>query len=102
MSADARAQPFTGARLRRNSGGREESAMPDFGYAVSDTGDSAPAAAHSPVVQAAERLVGKIEALVHQVSALRSENASLRREVRDAVALLDRAGAALGEGASAR
>ena len=76
--------------------------MPEFGYAMSDTGESAPAAAQSPVVQAAERLVGKIEALVKQVAALRAENASLRREVRDAVALLDHAGAALGDAASAR
>jgi hypothetical protein len=46
----------------------------------------------SPVVSAAQRLVNRIEALVDEVGKLRADNASLRREVRDAVALLDAAG----------
>jgi hypothetical protein len=56
----------------------------------------------SPIVQAAERLVARIEALVNQVSSLRAENASLRREVRDAVALLERAGTAGTDGAAVK
>jgi hypothetical protein len=48
--------------------------------------------AASPIVQAAERLVSRIEALVGQVAELKADNAALRREVRAAVALLDRAG----------
>jgi hypothetical protein len=54
----------------------------------------------SPIVQAAERLVARIEGLVNQVSALRAENATLRREVREAVALLERATTAGTDGAS--
>jgi hypothetical protein len=48
--------------------------------------------ANSPIVQAAERLVTRIEALVTQVAELRADNALLRREVREALALIDRAG----------
>jgi hypothetical protein len=48
--------------------------------------------ANSPIVQAAERLVSRIEALVTQVAELKADNATLRREVRDALALIDRAG----------
>ncbi len=48
--------------------------------------------ATSPVLQAAERLVTRIEALVKQVAELKADNAALRREVRAAVALLERAG----------
>ncbi|MGA8014290.1 MAG: hypothetical protein WCB85_00030, partial [Candidatus Dormiibacterota bacterium] len=51
----------------------------------------------SPVVRAADRLVHRIELLVEEVSRLRSDNQELRRQVRDAVALLDRAAAAVGE-----
>jgi hypothetical protein len=47
---------------------------------------------NSPIVQAAERLVSRIEALVKQVAELKADNANLRREVRAAVALIDRAG----------
>jgi septal ring factor EnvC (AmiA/AmiB activator) len=50
--------------------------------------------ANSPVVQAAERLVSRIEALVNQVAELKADNATLRREVREALALIDRAGEA--------
>jgi hypothetical protein len=50
------------------------------------------AATTSPVLQAAERLVVRIEALVTQVAELKADNAVLRREVRAAVALLERAG----------
>jgi hypothetical protein len=52
----------------------------------------------SPLVLAAQRLVGRIEALVVEVAKLRADNASLRREVRDAVALLESAGAAHSNG----
>ena len=55
--------------------------------------DRDPAAgANSPIVQAAERLVTRIEALVNQVAELKADNAALRREVREALALIDRAG----------
>jgi hypothetical protein len=47
---------------------------------------------NSPIVQAAERLVTRIEALVKQVAELKADNAALRREVREALALIDRAG----------
>lgn len=51
---------------------------------ASETGERA-----SPLVTAAQRLAGRIEALVDEVARLRDDNASLRREVRAAVALLD-------------
>lgn len=50
----------------------------------------------SPLVAAAHRLASRIEALVDEVARLREDNASLRREVRGAVALLGSAGAAVG------
>jgi hypothetical protein len=46
----------------------------------------------SPLVNAAQRLVGRIEILVDEVAKLRADNASLRRDVRAAVALFDAAG----------
>jgi hypothetical protein len=52
----------------------------------------------SPLVSAAQRLVIRIEALVVEVAKLRADNASLRREVRDAVALLDSAGGSVSDG----
>jgi hypothetical protein len=62
-----------------------------------DTGDRDLASgATSPIVQAAERLVSRIEVLVNQVTELKADNAALRREVRAAVALLERAGDAAG------
>jgi hypothetical protein len=48
--------------------------------------------ANSPIVQAAERLVSRIETLVNQVAELKADNVRLRREVREALALIDRAG----------
>jgi len=63
--------------------------------------DAAEPAVSSPLVRAAQRLVAGIEGLSAQVAELRAENASLRREVREAVALLERAGTAAG-GASTR
>ena len=63
--------------------------------------DDLPAPATSPLVRAAQRLVSGIEGLSAQVAELRAENASLRREVRDAVALIERAGSATGELGSA-
>ena len=72
--------------------------MPDWDPAV--TGDEAPRpAASSPLVQAAEKLTVRIGVLVDEVASLRAENITLRREVREAVALIERAGtASAGEG----
>jgi hypothetical protein len=53
---------------------------------------SAASERQSALVHAAQRLAGRIEALVDEVVKLRADNASLRREVREAVALLDAAG----------
>jgi hypothetical protein len=55
-------------------------------------GATSAAERQSPLVVAAQRLVGRIEVLVVEVAKLRADNASLRREVRDAVALLESAG----------
>lgn len=67
--------------------------MPDGGAALRVGDDqSVTASAGSPLVHAAERLVTRITSLVDEVTALRAENAALRREVREAVALLDHAG----------
>jgi hypothetical protein len=52
----------------------------------------------SPLVHAAQRLVLRIETLVEEVAKLRAENAALRREVREAVAMIEQAGAAASEG----
>ncbi len=57
-------------------------------------GATSAAERQSPLVTAAQRLVGRIEVLVVEVAKLRADNASLRREVRDAVALLESAGSA--------
>src|SRR4029077_19397732 len=48
----------------------------------------------SPLVRAAQKLVAGIEGLSAQVAERRAENAALRREVRDAVSLIEHAGAA--------
>lgn len=56
----------------------------------------------SPLVVAAQRLANRIEGLVVEVAKLRAENASLRAEVKDAVALLEAAGASRSAGASPR
>ena len=72
--------------------------MPD---AASLDRDS-PVGTNSPIVQAAERLVSRIETLVNQVAELKADNAALRREVRAAVALIDRAGDAAAPPRSAR
>ncbi|MBJ7607941.1 MAG: hypothetical protein JF887_00715 [Candidatus Dormibacteraeota bacterium] len=52
----------------------------------------------SPLVGAAHRLVGRIEALVDEVAKLRVDNAALRIEMREAVALLDAAAATVPNG----
>lgn len=80
--------------------------MPDGGAVVraGDDGVST-AAAGSPLVHAAERLVSRITVLVDEVSALRQENAALRREVKQAVAVLEhaaRTGASTGVGGERR
>ena len=51
----------------------------------------------SPVVHAGERLVHRIELLVEEIGRLRADNDDLRQQVREAVALLDRAASAVGE-----
>lgn len=61
-------------------------------------GAMSPAERQSPLVSAAQRLVVRIEVLVDEVAKLRADNASLRREVRAAVALLDTAGTAAANG----
>jgi len=48
------------------------------------------------LVQAAQRMVGQIEALVDEIAALREDNDVLRREVQDAVQMMERASTALG------
>ena len=48
------------------------------------------------LLQTAERMVGQIEALVDEMAALREDNESLRRELQDAVAMMERASTALG------
>jgi len=50
----------------------------------------------SPLVNAAQKLVNRIETLVDEVARLRADNAALRREVQEAVALFDAAG--IGDG----
>lgn len=60
------------------------------------------AGSNSPIVQAAERLVSRIEVLVTQVAELKADNAKLRREVREALALIDRAGDAAAPPRAAR
>ena len=63
--------------------------MPDAAAALDRDPASGP---NSPIVQAAQRLVTRIEALVTQVAELKADNAALRREVREALVLIDRAG----------
>jgi hypothetical protein len=48
------------------------------------------------LLQAAQRMVGQIEALVDEMAALREDNEALRRELQDAVAMMERASTALG------
>lgn len=72
--------------------------MPDAAALHSDPA----AGSNSPIVQAAERLVSRIEALVTQVAELKADNAKLRREVREALALIDRAGDAAAQPRAAR
>jgi hypothetical protein len=63
--------------------------MPDAAAAL----DRDPASgANSPIVQAAQRLVTRIDALVTQVAELKADNVALRREVREVLVLIDRAG----------
>jgi hypothetical protein len=64
----------------------KEWAMPPVDEAVQ------PAERQSPLASAAQRLVGRIEVLVEEVERLRADNASLRREVRQAVSLFEAAG----------
>src|SRR3984893_4381067 len=68
--------------------------MPEWGSGAPRRDESAATLTASPVVQAAEKLVVRIEALVREVGSLRTENATRRREVREALTLFERAGAA--------
>ncbi len=72
--------------------------MPDAPAFDRDTATGAT----SPVVQAAERLVSRIEALVNQVAELKADNATLRREIREALALIEHAGDAASPSRPAR
>src|SRR5207253_9564654 len=81
------------SRPNRSRQPTEGEPMPEWNPAAS--GEVAPRpAASSPLVQAAEKLTARIGVLVNEVAALRAENTSLRREVREAVALIERAGTA--------
>ncbi len=53
-------------------------------------------AGDSALLQTAQRMVGQIEALVDEMAALRDDNDALRRELQDAVAMMERASSALG------
>ena len=55
----------------------------------------------SVLVQTAERMVGQIEALVAEIEGLRGDNDALRAELKDAVAMLDRASRTLGDAGTA-
>lgn len=50
------------------------------------------------LLDTAERMVGQIETLVDEMAALRADNDVLRRELQDAVAMMERASSALGSG----
>ena len=50
------------------------------------------------LLHTAQRMVGQIEALVDEIAALRADNDALRRELQDAVKLMERASSALGSG----
>jgi hypothetical protein len=60
------------------------------------------AADGSSLLQTAQRMVGQIEALVDEMVSLRAGNEALRRELQDAVAMMERASVALGSGGGAR
>lgn len=60
-------------------------------------GDAPHIESESPVVRAGERLVRRIEALVEEIARLRADNDELHQQVRDAVAMLDRASSAVGD-----
>ena len=54
----------------------------------------------TPVLRAAEKLVQRIETLVGEIARLRAENEDLRRQVREAVGMLERAAEAAAGGSS--
>lgn len=60
-------------------------------------GSAPPVDGEFPVVRAGERLVHRIEALVQEIARLRADNDDLRGQVRDAVAMFERASSAVGE-----
>ncbi len=59
--------------------------------------DEALAEASSPVVRAAERMVKRIESLVEEIARLRADNEELRRQLRGAIDLFEKASSALAE-----
>lgn len=54
------------------------------------------------LLQTAQRMVGQIETLVDEMAALRADNDALRRELQDAVKMMERASSALGSGSGRR
>ncbi len=54
------------------------------------------------LLQTAQRMVGQIEALVDEMAEIRADNDALRRELKDAVAMMERASAALSGGGGGR
>lgn len=71
--------------------------MPRMRAAASPTQRrSARATGASPLMETAQRMVGQIEALADEMAALRADNEALRRELQDAVTMMERASAALG------
>jgi hypothetical protein len=83
-SEEEESQTLEHDRLDAGPGGRRALATPH-------------ADGESPVVRAAERLVHRIETLVEEVARLRADNEDLRRQIRDAIAMFDRASSAAGE-----
>jgi len=71
--------------------------MPRMRAAASPTQRrSARTSSASPLLETAQRMVGQIEALADEMAALRADNEALRRELQDAVAMMERASTALG------
>jgi hypothetical protein len=79
--------------------------MPRTRAATSAPSRRSPRAAVSggpSLLQTAQRMVGQIEALVDEMAAVRADNDALRRELQDAVSMMERASAALASGGGRR
>jgi len=83
-SEEDESQPLAGDRRKPAPAGRRGGAAPR-------------AESESAVVRAGERLVHRIEALVEEIVHLRADNDELRQQIRDAVAMFDRATSAVGD-----